>query len=205
LRKTIIISVAFCWLVIIGASIAIEPIKLDVLNSYKGNLSLEDKELHLLNMIQVLGGISGLAGAEVVKFKAPKADWTLKKIEFLLYDGYNGTRKSVPTPQVIAFEIRDKNFNLLYRYADIQLPYTNFLMNITDPVPATFDLPSIKVGDEFYVLFFDRGAVRVMAKFNSTGNSSFYDPLTGRLYKAELISKHNNTIPLNWIMNVGGI
>ena len=197
--------VAFCWLAIIGASIAIEPIKLDVLNSYEGNLSAEEKDLHLLNMIQVFGGLSGLAGAEVVKFKAPKPDWTLKKIEFLLYDGYNGTRASYPSPQVIAFEIRDKNFDLLYRYADIQLPYTNFLMNITNPVPATFDLPSIKVGEEFYVLFFDRGAVRVMAKFNSTGNSSFYDPLTGQLFKAELIAKNNNTIPVNWIVNAAGI
>ena len=187
---------------IAGLSFAAETPTLTRLNSVEGNLST--KNISLFRMVDLFGFPGGINAAEVVKFKAPKPGWTLRQFSIVGYDGYNGTRESLPESQTIAFEIRDKDFNLLYRYADTQLPYTNFIKNSTKPVSMIFDLPPIPVSDEFYMLFFDRAAVGVLAELNMQGNSSFYDQLEGMMYEAGIPAENNETIPINWVMSVAG-
>jgi hypothetical protein len=191
-----------CLIAIVGLSLAAETPTLIRLNSTEGNLSTKD--ISSFRMVDFFGFPSGINAAEVVKFKAPKPGFTLRGFSLVGYDGYNGTRESLPEPQIIAYEIRDKNFNLLHSYADSQIPYTNFIKNSTNPVAIWFDLPLIPVSDEFYLLFYDRGAVGVIAELNAEGQSSFYDRLEGVMYKAEIPTKNNETIPINWVMSVVG-
>lgn len=194
----VLVLTSLCLITIIGLSIAAEAPKEDVLKSYKGNVSPENTIR--LRMVD-LYGLTGLNFAEAVKFKAPRSDWTLKSIELIGYDGFNGTQASLPSPQTIALEIRDKDLNLLYKYSDSQLPYTNFFRNDTGPVPMMFELPPIKVSDDFYVMIYDRGAFQVMAEMNVTGDSFYFNPFTKLVRPMEVIrEKDNKTIPVNWIM-----
>ena len=69
--------------------------------------------------------------------------------------------ESIPAERVIALEVRDKDLNLLYKFADSQLPYSNYVRNATKLYPFTIEIPSIPVSDDFYVCFYDRGAIAV--------------------------------------------
>ncbi|MCJ7445258.1 MAG: hypothetical protein MUO26_12175 [Methanotrichaceae archaeon] len=205
MRRTVLVLTSLCLIVVMGLSIAAEPPKSEVLNSFKGNLS-ENRNLDLLTMAQLFG-LNGLNLGETVKLKAPKPNWTLRGIEIAGYDGFNGSRESLPSPEIIALEIRDKDLNLLYKYADSQLPYSNLWRNSTGPVVMRFELPPTRVTDEFYIVFYDRNAVQVMAELNSTGDSYFFNPYgKTKLEPAEVVQiKDNKTIPINWIMTAVGI
>jgi hypothetical protein len=193
---------AVCFAALIGFSIAAEAPKADFLKSFEGNLSTQ--QLDLVSLTSVFG-IDGINSAEVVKFKVPKPGWVLENIGILAWDGFNGSRETLPDPQVIAIEIRDKNLTLLYEYADSQIPYTNFQRNSTDPVIMNFEIPSIPVTDEFYALLYDRGALAVGTAFNVTADSFIFHKNDGRLIKAILPAReNNNTIPVNWIMTAMG-
>ncbi len=152
-----------------------------------------------------LFNIGSYFAAETVKFTAPKAGWKLNRVEIIGWDGYNGTAVSVPAQQTIAMEIRDKDLNLLYRFNDIQWPYTNFVLNITRPMPISIDLPSIPVSGDFYVCFYDRGAVLMGTEIgNATGNSYFYDAVSREIIPSALPTNDNQTVPVNWIMRAYG-
>ncbi len=173
------------------------------INSYQGNLS--EKQIDLVSMPGLFGRL-GRDVAETVKFKAPKAGWKLKAVNVMAWDGFNGSVISVPPQLIIALEVRDKDRNLLYKYADSQLPYTNYAFNVTGPYPITIELPLIPVSDEFYICFYDRGAVAVAGEIlNETSeNSFFYNEAGDELISATVPNTENATSPVNWIMSVMG-
>jgi hypothetical protein len=173
------------------------------LNSYEGNLT--EKKVTQVDMLSLFGS-PGYFFAEAVKFKAPKPNWKINALQLYGWDGYNGTAETIPYERVIAFDIRDKDLNLLYKYSDSQLPYTNYARNATGVLPMTFELPSIPVSDEFYVCFYDRGAVTVVAeRLNSSSQNSFlYLEPANRMLEAKISISANETIPVNWLMTVKG-
>lgn len=175
-----------------------------VINSYDGNLS--HKRIVSIDLLSIMG-LPAYFIAEAVKFKAPKPGWKLNTVQILGWDGYNGTVQSIPRERIIAIEVRDKDLNLLYKFADSQLPYSNFIRNATETYPFTIRLPSIPVSDEFYVCFYDRGAIAIASEvLNETSQNSFiYIEDGNKLLPANLpLFKENESLPLNWIMTVGG-
>ena len=140
----------------------------------------------------------------MVKFNAPKPGWKLKNVGIFAYDGFNGTPESVPPDNSISLEVRDKDLNLLYRYADSEIPFSNFRLNITDPMFMNFEVPSIPVSDEFYVVFYDRGALVVASELNVTANSYIFDRASKKPIPAVVPIGVNQTTPTNWIMEVEG-
>lgn len=173
------------------------------ITSYQGNLS--DKSFDFVSMTGLFGKL-GFAVGEMCKFTAPKQSWKLKTVSILAYDGYNGTVESLPPERVIALEVRDKDRNLLYRMSDSQLPYSNYAFNITEPYWLTIELPLVPVSDEFYVCFYDRGAVAVAGEnLNETGDTSFfYNMAVDEQIPATLPLALNQTAPVNWIMSLSG-
>jgi hypothetical protein len=175
-----------------------------LLNSYEGNLT--QKRIVSIDLLSVMG-LPAYFIAEAVKFKAPKPDWKLNTVQILGWDGFNGSTQSIPRERIIALEVRDKDLNLLYRFADSQLPYSNFVRNATETYPFTIRLPSIPVSDEFYVCFYDRGAIAVASEIlNKTSQNSFlYIEEANTLLPSNLpLFGQNESVPLNWIMTIGG-
>jgi hypothetical protein len=175
-----------------------------VMNSYEGNLS--QKRIVSIDLLSIMG-LPAYFIAEAVKFKAPKPGWKLNSVQILGWDGFNGTMESIPRERIIALEVRDKDLNLLYRFADSQLPYSNFVRNATETYPFTVRIPSISVSDEFYVCFYDRGAIAIASEIlnEASENSFIYIEDGNTLLPANLpLFKENESVPLNWIMTVGG-
>jgi hypothetical protein len=202
--KETILFVAICLgiLSLIACPAALAAAQGKELTSYEGNLS--EKELAPFSTTDIFGP-AGLAVAETVKFKAPSAGWALKNASILAWDGFNGTAASVPRMGLIALEIRDKDLNLLYRFTDMQYPYTNFILNITHVLFMNIDLPSVPVSDEFYVCFYDRGAVVATFEYNNLSqNSYFFDGTSKKIFAASVPEGENETAPINWIMKVYG-
>ena len=127
-----------------------------ILNSYVGNLS--QKDLRLFDALSLFRQ-NGFFIGEAVKFKAPRSGWKLKSVEVIAWDGFNGSINSIPAPRIIGLEVRDKDLNLLYKFADSQLPYSNYARNATTLYPMAIEVPSIPVSDDFYICFYDRGLV----------------------------------------------
>lgn len=202
--KKMILIIALCItaLSLASISIAADTQNGDVLNSYEGNLS--EKALGISNAVGLFGQ-AGLNVAEAVKYKAPKAGWKLQQVSVLGWDGFNGSIDSVPNDRIIAMEVRDKDLNLLYRFTDSQRPYTNFAFNRTIPTFINIDLPSVPVSDEFYICFYDRGAIGVLSeKLNTTGNSYYFNNAGNELAPAEIPVSENETALVNWIMVASG-
>jgi hypothetical protein len=203
LKETILI-LAICLgiLSLIACPAALAAGQGKELASYEGNLS--EKNMELLSTTDLFG-LPGWAVAEAVKFEAPSAGWELKNVSILGWDGYNGTAASAPRMGIIALEIRDKDLNLLYRFADMQLPYTNFIFNYTQMLFMNIDLPSVPVSDEFYVCFYDRGAMAAVFEYNNLSqNSYFFDATSKKTFAATVPEGENKTAPINWIMKVYG-
>jgi hypothetical protein len=175
-----------------------------LLNSYDGNLT--QKKIVSIDLLSVMG-LPAYFIAEAVKFKAPKPDWKLNTVQILGWDGFNGSVESIPRERIIALEVRDKDLNLLYRFTDSQLPYSNFVRNASETYPFTMRLPSIPVSDEFYVCFYDRGAIAVAAEvLNKTSENSFIYVEEGNTMLPSNLPLFGQTesVPLNWIMTIGG-
>jgi len=208
LKKMVLLITVICLLALsmTGISAAADAKSADnqVINSYDGNLS--HKRIVSIDLLSIMG-LPAYFIAEAVKFKAPKPGWKLNTVQILGWDGYNGTVQSIPRERIIAIEVRDKDLNLLYKFADSQLPYSNFIRNATETYPFTIRLPSIPVSDEFYVCFYDRGAIAIASEvLNETSQNSFiYIEDGNKLLPANLpLFKENESLPLNWIMTVGG-
>lgn len=204
--KKMILTAIICLAMfsLISISLAADA---QVVKSYEGNLTQKvmGNQIDYTTLTRFLG-IPGLAAAEVTKFTAPKANWKLNRVNILGYDGFNGTVKSIPTQRTIALEVRDSKFNLLYRFTDTQIPYTNFLLNLTMPTLLSIELPAIPVSGDFFVCFFDRGAVAVGSEIqNKSTNTSFiFSEAESVLSPADLPTAGNKTVPVNWIMSVTG-
>jgi hypothetical protein len=193
--KKILLLVAFCSFAVLAIpALGQEEVQQDLLIQDSGN----DTTVNLAGIYS-----SGYLGvAEAVKFTPPRQRWTLDAVQILGWDGYeeNGT---LPDEQIISMEIRDENLNLLYRFTDSQLPYFTF---IGQPGIGEIEVPSIPINGDFYVCFYDRGAVDIGLDQNSIeSNSYFYNMQTGELVLAEVgIQGTEGLIPVNWIIRAVG-
>jgi len=208
LKKMVLLITVLCLMVLslTGISTAADAKSPEnqLLNSYEGNLS--QKKIVSIDLLSIMG-LPAYFIAEAVKFKAPKPGWKLNTVQILGWDGFNGSTQSIPRERIIALEVRDNDLNLLYRFTDSQLPYSNFVRNATETYPFTIRLPSIPVSDEFYVCFYDRGAIAVASEIlNKTSQNSFiYIEDGNTLLPSNLpLFGQNESVPLNWIMTIGG-
>ncbi len=138
--------------------------------------------------------------AETVKFTPPRAPWTLTSIRIAGWDGFDN--ETLPEERTIYLEVRDENLNLLYHFTDSQLPYFTYL----SPVMAEIEVPPTVVDGDFYVCFYDRGALGVA--YNDTepsGRSYLYDRFTGELMSAEAKAEGSEeAVPINWLIRAVG-
>jgi len=140
--------------------------------------------------------------AQTVKFTAPKPGWRLEKVLVMATDFWNSSRKDLPTPKQFAIEIRDKDLNLLYHFADLQLPYFTHPDVIT---MAAIEVPTIPMSGEFYVSFYGYRSLGIAAELeNATGNSYYYDKPTGLLHHGVVPLSNKQALPVNWLIRVAG-
>lgn len=142
-----------------------------------------------------------LGVGEAVKFTAPKAGWKLQKVRVLGWSGYNQTTQSYPADRNIMVEIRDKNLNLLYKFADSQ---NNYFLSDIGPRFGEIEIPALPLTGDFYVVYYDRGAAPIGTETtNATGKSYIF--LNGEMEPAEFpISENNETVSVNWLMEAVG-
>ncbi len=146
-----------------------------------------------------------VSSAQAVEFKPPKPGWKLEHILVMATDGWNASSKRNPVPLPFAVEIRDKMGRLMYHYSDTQLPYFTRAQGIKEIKWADIEIPALPVYDSFYVCFYGYSELLLLAEVqNATGNSYYYDRVTGKLYHAIIIAPNNTTIPVNWIIRAAG-
>jgi hypothetical protein len=146
-------------------------------------------------------GLNGLGVGEAVKFTAPKAGWKLQGVQVLGWSGFNNTTQTLPADRNILVEIRDKDLNLIYKFADMQ---NNYFVSRTSPVIGVIETPALPLTGDFYVVFYDRGAMGVaMEDSEGTGNSFLY--INGLMEPAErTVTETNETIKINWLIYAFG-
>ena len=142
-------------------------------------------------------GMQGLGIGEAVKFNAPNAGWKLQMVRVLGWSGFNNSTQTFPSDRNVLLEIRDKDLNLLYKFADSQ---NNYFLSETGPVFGEIEIPAVPVTGDFYVIFYDRGAAHIgMENSDGTGNSFIF--ANGEILPAErTIQKTNETIKINWLI-----
>jgi hypothetical protein len=146
-------------------------------------------------------GINTFDVGEAVKFTAPKPDWKLMQIRVLGWNGYNETNMTVPAPSDFLIEVRDRNLSLLYRLADTQNAYFTF----SAPALRGIEIPALSVSDDFYIIFYDRGTMKVGAEIeNGTGNSFVYERISGELIPAQFRIEEAEPTDINWIIRAVG-
>jgi hypothetical protein len=117
-------------------------------------------------------------------------------------DGWNSSSKNLPKALPFAIEIRDANLRLLYHFADTQLPYFTTSTGIRI---ANIEVPAMPINGDFFVCFYGYRSLGLAAEQqNATGNSYYFDKLTGRLYSGGLPLRNNQTLPVNWLIRVAG-
>lgn len=172
-----------------------------VLYSYEGNVT--DMSILPVDLVSYIGKPAFFI-AEAVKFKAPKANWKVDSVQLYAWDGYDGSNESIPSERIISLEIRDKDLNLLYKFADSQIPYTNYARNATGMYPLTIEIPQVSISGDFYICFYDRGAIAVASEpLNKTSENSFLY-VDGSLLNSTLPTADTTVTPVNWIMKVTG-
>ncbi len=146
-------------------------------------------------------GQAGLTAGEMVKFTAPRPGWKLKQIQIVGWSMFNNTTKRYPADRNFLLEVRDKNTDLLYKFADEQNMY---FASAGGPVVSGIDIPTLAISDIFYIVFYDRGAVLLGTEpKNGTGNSFFV--VNGKVMPAEFKdSKTNETVKINWLIRALG-
>jgi hypothetical protein len=146
-------------------------------------------------------GAQGLGIGEAVKLNAPKAGWKLQMVRVLGWSGFNNSTQTFPADRNVLLEIRDKDLNLLYKFADSQ---NNYFLSETGPVFGEIEIPAVPVTGDFYVVFYDRGAAHIgMENNNGTGNSFIF--VNGQILPAErTIQTTNETVKINWLIEADG-
>ena len=70
---------------------------------------------------------------------------------------------------------------------------------------ASIEVPDILLSGDFYVCFYGYRSIAIAAELqNTTGNSYFFDKLTGELFEGAFPSGNNQTSPVNWLIRVTG-
>jgi hypothetical protein len=138
--------------------------------------------------------------AEVVRFTPPSEPWILSKVQIGGWDGFDNV--TLPSERTVYLEIRDDDFNLLYQFADSQIPY----FTSTGIVLTEIEVPPIMVEGDFYICFYDRGAVGVAYDdTDPSGRSYWYDRYTRDLSPAGTVLEGSEEIaPINWIIRAVG-
>jgi hypothetical protein len=196
LKKTNLFLAALCCftaLCLAGPSLA-QEVQQDLLIQDSGNDTA----------VNVAGWYSSglLTYAEAVKFEPPGSSWTLDAVQILGWDEIYENETEL-NEQIICMEIRDENLNLLYRFTDSQLPYFTFLGM---PGFAVIEVPTIPINGDFYVCFYDRGAVEVGLELSKgVSNSYFFDLPNKKLEPAEVgTNDTEGLLPVNWIVRAVG-
>jgi hypothetical protein len=205
LRKIILLlAVIFCTAMIndVMAQNSATGSKLTILMEDSGNFS----KMVLMppyTTFQDFGG-NGLFVGEAVRFTSPKAGWKISEIEVTGVTTYNNTSKLFAPNRNFLVEVRDKDLNLLYKFADMQNLYFAS-SNEGRILSRSIALPSIPVTGDFYVIFYDRGSMRIMMeKTNETSNSFFF--IDNQMKPADFTeTKTNETIKINWLIRVAGL
>ena len=136
---------------------------------------------------------------EAVKFTAPNAGWKLEMVRVLGWNLYNETTETYPADRNIMVEIRDKDLNLLYKFADSQ---NNYFLSKT-PKFGEIEIPSLPVSGDFYVVYYDRGAAPVGTETaDATGKSYLFS--SGNMEPAEFPTSDNETVAVNWMIEALG-
>ena len=145
-------------------------------------------------------GLDGLSIGEAVKFTAPnKAGWKLRGVQVVGLSGFNNT--TFPSDRNFLLEIRDKDLNLLYKFADAQ---NGYFLSPTGPVSGVIEIPALPVTGDFYVVFYDRASMEILREQDSGIGKSFYFG-NGILEPAErTIAATNQTYKINWMIEALG-
>jgi hypothetical protein len=204
LKKMILLmAIVFCAAMINGvlAQNNVNLFQPTLLKEDSGNLS----EMVLLPYTAVQDfGINGLFVGEAVKFTAPRPGWKISGIEVTGLTTYNNTTKLFAPDRNFLVEIRDKDLNLLYKFADTQNLY--FASPTEGYIfPQEIMLPSIQVTGDFYVVFYDRGSMNIMMEQTNETSSSFFF-VDNQMKPAEFMAaKTNETMKVNWLIRVAGV
>lgn len=142
-----------------------------------------------------------LDAGEAVKFTAPKSGWKLQKVRIVGWSGFNQSAQKFPDDGNIMLEIRDKDLNILYKFADAQ---NNYFLSDAGPLFGEIEIPTVLVTGDFYVVFYDRGAARIgMETTDSTGKSFLF--MDGQMQPAEIpFDETNETVKINWLIEALG-
>jgi hypothetical protein len=199
MKMTILLLACLC-----SAALCINAIAAQVatpqLTTLRGDSGQNYSEINF-TLFSSLAEFASLEAGEAVKFTAPKAGWKLQKVRVLGWSGYNKSTQSYPADRNIMLEIRDKDLNLLYKFADSQNSY--FLSDI-GPRFGEIEIPAVAVTGDFYVVYYDRGAAPIgMEASNGTGNSFIF--INGQALPADrTILETNETVKINWLMEALG-
>ncbi len=204
MKKMILLISALCFVALVGITVAQNNEGTTVPNM---TVLRQDSGTNLSQMDMVSytaardWGIDAFGVGEAVKFTAPKPGWNLKQIRIVGWNGFNETTRTIPPANNFLIEIRDKSLNLLYRMADTQNAYFTY----PAPVLRAIDIPALPLTGDFYVVFYDRGAMVIgMEVENATGNSYFYDSLNSELVPVQFTDENNKTTEINWIIRAVG-
>ncbi len=170
------------------------------LTTLRGNNETNYSEMNI-TFFSSLIEFGSLNIGEAVKFTAPKAGWKLQNVRILAWSGYNNTTQTFPADRNIMIEIRDKDLNLLYKFADAQ---NNYFLSETGPLFGEIEIPAMPVTGDFYVVFYDRGAAFIgMENRNGSGHSFIFN--NGQILPAEsTVQETNETIKINWLIEAAG-
>ncbi len=188
-------------------ALCINAIAADTTSTSKLTVLKEDsgKNISMMNLTLFSAtdefGAAGLSIGEAVKFTAPKAGWKLNGVQILGWSGFNNTTQTYPSDRNFLLEIRDKDLHLLYRFADAQ---NGYFLSPQAPIYGAIEIPALPVTGDFYVVFYDRGAMGVaMEEDSGTGNSFLFG--NGVLEPAQrTIAATNETVMVNWIIEALG-
>lgn len=169
-----------------------------------GNITIlrQDSGTNLTEM-NIAFTISPTYGSsQAVKFTAPKSGWKLQNVLVMATDNWNASSKQLPNVLPFAIEIRDANLRLLYHFSDIQLPYFTAGQGVR---MANIEVPSITVNGDFLVCFYGYRSIGLATEMqNATGNSYYFDKVTGQIYNAVVPINNNQTRAVNWLIRVAG-
>lgn len=193
---------ALCCATVISDMIAAQELgaqQLTVLKQDSGK-NFSDMNISLYSAVNNLGD-AGLNAGEAVKFTAPKPGWKLKAVQIVGWSSFNNTTKRFPPDRNFLLEVRDKDYNLLYKFADAQNMY---FAAITGIVVHRMDIPAIPLTGDFYVIFYDRGSMG-LGRENENGTGNSFLVVNGRLIPAEFRNqKTNETYKANWLIRAIG-
>jgi hypothetical protein len=199
LKKTILLLACLCCAALCINAIAAETAtsKLTTLREDSGK-NYSEMNFTLFSSLAEFGALNV---GEAVKFTAPKSGWKLQKVQVVGWSGFNQSAQKFPDDGNIMIEIRDKDLNLLYKFADAQ---NNYFLSDAGPLFGEIEIPTVTVTGDFYVVFYDRGAARIgMETTDSTGNSFLF--MGGQIQPAEFTNQDTNeTMKVNWLIEALG-